>query len=300
MSAGIGWALLVVLASALQTARFVLQKILAGSGLSTGGATFSRFLFGAPIATAAALALVLGTGVSVPELTPRFWGFVLAGGAGQVFATFLTVALFQLRNFAVGVAFTKTETVQVALFSALILGEAVSGLGWVAILMGFAGVLLMSRPPQGGRWLGRSALYGVLAGAGFAIAAIGYRGATVELEPLPFVLRAMIALAAATCSQSLGMALYLRFFEPGELTRVLRAWRRTVWVGITGVGGSAGWFCAFALQNAAYVRAFGQIEMIFTLMASVLFFNERLHRREGLGIALVVLSLLLLVLGARG
>jgi drug/metabolite transporter (DMT)-like permease len=32
----------------------------------------------------------------------------------------------------------------------------------------------------------------------------------------------------------------------------------------------------------------------------VLFFNERLHRREGLGIALVVLSLLLLVLGARG
>lgn len=299
MSAGFLWAALVIVASALQTMRFVLQKVLAGSGLSTGGATFSRFLFGAPIAAAAALGLLAGTGAALPDLSPRFWGFVIAGGAGQVFATFLTVKLFQMRNFAVGVAFTKTETLQVAVFSALILGEAVSALGWLGIVVGFAGVLLMSRPPEGGRLLGPTAGLGVLAGAGFAVAAIGYRGATVELEPLPFVIRAMVALAAATCSQTLGMGLYLRLFERGELTRVVRAWRRTIWVGVTGVGGSAGWFCAFALQNAAYVRAFGQVEMVFTLIASVLIFNERLHRREGIGIALVVGSLIVLVLGSR-
>ena len=81
---------------------------------------------------------------------------------------------------------------------------------------------------------------------------------------------------------------------------MVAAWRRTIWVGVTGVGGSAGWFAAFALQNAAYVRAFGQIEMVFTLLASVWFFGERLHRREGAGIALVVASLVALVLAGRG
>jgi drug/metabolite transporter (DMT)-like permease len=143
-------------------------------------------------------------------------------------------------------------------------------------------------------------LLGLLAGAGFAVAAIGYRGATLELLPLPFLTRALVALAAATSAQTLGMALYLRLLEPGELRRVVAAWRRTIWVGVTGVGGSAGWFAAFALQNAAYVRAFGQIEMVFTLLASVWFFGERLHRREGAGIALVVASLIGLVLAGRG
>ncbi|MCO5128771.1 MAG: EamA family transporter, partial [Rhodobacteraceae bacterium] len=63
-----------------------------------------------------------------------------------------------------------------------------------------------------------------------------------------------------------------------------------------GVFGSMGWFAAVSLQNAAYVRAVGQVEIVFTLLASALFFRERLKLREGAGIALVVGSLLLIVL----
>ncbi len=74
------------------------------------------------------------------------------------------------------------------------------------------------------------------------------------------------------------------------------AWRKTVWVGVTGVLGSAGWFAAFALQNAALVRAVGQVEIVFTLMVSALVFKERLSGRELLGIALVVASLVMIVL----
>ncbi|MBK5946283.1 hypothetical protein CCR83_07495, partial [Rhodobacter veldkampii DSM 11550] len=139
------WVLVTLAAAAMQTLRFMLQKRLKGVGLSTGGATFSRFLFAAPLAAVAAAALLRTTGIEVPVLTPRFWVFALLGGAGQVAATFLTVALFSLRNFAVGVAFTKTETVQVAVFSALLLGEVVSMAGWIAIATGFVGVVLLSR-----------------------------------------------------------------------------------------------------------------------------------------------------------
>ena len=65
---------------------------------------------------------------------------------------------------------------------------------------------------------------------------------------------------------------------------------------MTGVAGSAGWFTAFALMNAAYVRALGQVEIVFTLIVSVLVFHERLSPREGAGIALVVASLIAIVL----
>ena len=39
--------------------------------------------------------------------------------------------------------------------------------------------------------------------------------------------------------------------------------------------------------------------MVFTLLVSALVFRERLSGREGFGIALVVLSLVLIVLGGR-
>lgn len=292
------WLWITLAAAAMQTVRFMLQKQLKGIGLSTGGATFSRFVFAAPIAAVAA-AVLLATGPeALPALSGRFWLFAVAGGAAQVAATFLTVALFSLRNFAVGIAFTKTETVQVAVFSALILSEQVGAWGWLAILIGFAGVLLLSRHPAGGDIITRASLYGVLAGGLFGISAIGYRGATLELMPLDFLSRAVVTLAIVTTMQTVGTALYLMLREPGELRRVAGAWRRTVWVGVTGVLGSAGWFTAFSLQNAAYVRAVGQVEIVFMVVVSVLVFHEKLTPREAMGIAMVIASVVLIVLGA--
>ncbi len=291
------WILFTLAAAIMQTLRFMLQKQLRGAGLSTGGATFSRFLFAAPVACALSSLALFVTGADLPSPGLAFWTWVALGGIAQIAATFLTVALFTLRNFAVGVTFTKTETVQVALFSAVLLGEAVNATGWAAIAIGLAGVLMMSRGGEAGaRLFGRPVLYGLFAGGLFGLSAIGYRGATLELMPLPFFLRALLALAAATVLQTLVMSVWLFWREPGELSRVVERWRRTVLVGLTGMAGSLGWFTAFSLQNAAYVRALGQIEIVFTMLASVLVFRERLMGREVLGIALVVLSMLLIVL----
>lgn len=291
------WVIFTLAAAAMQTVRFMLQKQLKGAGLSTGGATFARFLFAAPIACVLAVLTLAATGTPLPAPGPGFATYVVLGATGQIVATFLTVALFSLRNFAVGIAFTKTETVQVALFSAVLLGETVRPEGWVAIGIGLAGVLLLSRGTGAGAgFFGRAAIYGVLAGGLFGLSAIGYRGATLALMPLPFFVRALLSLAAATVFQTLAMGLWLAWREPGEIGRVLARWRRTVFVGLTGMLGSLGWFAAFSLQNAAYVRALGQVEIVFTLIASALVFRERLTGREGLGIALVVASVVLIVL----
>lgn len=292
------WILATLFAAAVQTLRFMLQKRLKGLGLSTGGATFSRFLFAVPVAVTGVAVLMAAGGHDLPQTSGRFWGFAMAGGLGQIVATFCTVALFSERSFAAGIAFTKTETVQVAAFSALVLSEAVSPAGLVAITIGTLGVVLLSRPPGGwgqGGIVNRAVVLGLLAGGFFGLSAIGYRGATLEIASDSALFRAVVALACVTAFQTVAMILWLVWREPGEVGRVLRAWRATLPVGVTGVLGSAGWFTAFALQNAAYVRSLGQIELVFSLLVSVLVFRERPRAAELVAMALLAVSIVMIV-----
>ena len=80
------------------------------------------------------------------------------------------------------------------------------------------------------------------------------------------------------------------------MTAVWRARRVAVWIGLTSLLGSFCWFTAFTLQNVAYVNALGQVELIFSLMATVLFFRERVSLREWVGMAVLGASILTLVL----
>ncbi len=292
------WVVVALAAAAVQTARFALQKTLRGTGLSSGGATFARFVFAAPIALALTAAWLTWRGEPLPALSPRFWVFVVLGGASQVIATMATVQLFTERNFAVGVAFTKTETLLVVLLSLVLLGEPVAPAALAAILVGVAGVMLLSWRTGGGRLalFNRASGLGLIAGALFGLSAIGYRGATLEIAADSAFVRAVITLAAVTTVQSLAMAAYLRAAQPGEITRVARRWRVTALVGVTGMLGSLGWFVAFALQNAAYVRALGQIELVFSLLVSWFVFRDRSTTREVAGMTLLLVSIVALIL----
>lgn len=294
------WVIVTIAAAAVQTVRFSLQKGVKSLGLSTGGSTFSRFLYAAPLAAAGAAVLIWLSGQGAPALDAQFWAFAVAGGLGQIIATFCTVALFSERSFAVGIAFTKTETVQVALFSGLVLGDHISNWGFAAIVIGFVGVVLLSRPPKPpegrrGPIFNRATLLGLLAGGFFGASAIGYRGATLEIASHDPVLRAALALACVTSFQTCAMIPYLAWREPGEVTRVLRAWRATSLVGLTGMLGSLGWFTAFTLENAAYVRSVGQIDLVFSFLVSVVVFHERVWAGELFGIALLTLGIVMII-----
>ncbi|MEC7764100.1 MAG: DMT family transporter [Pseudomonadota bacterium] len=292
------WVLVALAAAVAQTVRFALQKTLRGSGLSSGGATFARFVYAAPIALAVTAVWLITRGEPLPPFSLTFWTFVVVGGLSQIIATMATVQLFAERNFAVGVAFTKTETILVVLFSFVLLGEPVAPAGLAAILIGVVGVILLSWRTGGGRLalFNRASGLGILAGALFGLAAIGYRGATLEIASDSAFFRAVVTLAAVTTFQSIAMAIYLRTAQPGEMTRVAKRWRMTALVGITGMLGSLGWFVAFALENAAYVRALGQIELVFSLMVAWLIFHDRSTRREVLGMALLLISIVALIL----
>lgn len=296
------WILLSVMAAFFQTLRFMLQKKLSMGPLSALGATFARFAYAAPLAALLATATFLLTGAQVPQPGGLFWIYALSGGLAQILATWCVVLLFAERNFAVGITFKKTEVIQTALLGLVVLGDRISLAGLCSILLGLVGVLLLSDPPsrdQTGlvrRFGNRAAMLGLASGAFFAISAVGYRGATLEVaSDIPF-LRAMLTVAAVTAAQTIFMALYLHWREPGEVARVWASRATAIWMGLASLGGSVGWFTAFTLQNAAYVFAVGQVEVLFSMAASVLFFHERITRREFCGIALVTGSILLLVL----
>ncbi|MFT4716388.1 MAG: drug/metabolite transporter (DMT)-like permease [Paracoccaceae bacterium] len=297
------WIPIAIFAAFAQNLRFMLQKHLKATRLSTGGATFSRFVFAAPLAVLLVAVLSISGFRELPELNLRFAGFAMIGGLGQIMATMFVVALFAERNFTVGITLKKTEVMQTAILSLIVLGEAVSSWGIFAIAVGLAGVVLLSDPPKGQRplsWKARlfnkASGYGLASGALFGVSATGYRGASLALESGDFIIRAAVTLAFVTVFQSLIMVIWLRLREPGQVIAVLRSWKVTALVGVTGMLGSFGWFMAFTLQNAAYVKALGQIELVFTFLASWLVFKEKSTGREVAGIALVVSSILLLVL----
>lgn len=295
------WILLSIAAAAFQTLRFMLQKTLASATLSAGGATFARFAYSAPLVAAAATVYVMQAGQGWPALGARFWAYAVAGGLSQILATWCVVALFATRNFAVGITFKKTEVIQTALVGFIVLGDRISGAALVAILLGLIGVLVLSENVGGeGRFLrrlwNRAAGLGLASGAFFAVSAVGYRGATLEVGSDDPLMRALVALALVSAGQAIGMALWLGWREKGELAAVWGARRSAIWMGVASMGGSLCWFTAFTLQNAAMVFAVGQIEVIFSLLVSVLVFKERTTAREGVGIALLTASILGLVL----
>ena len=120
------WIPVTVLAAFAQTGRFMLQRHLKVSRLSTGGATLARFLYSAPLVALLVAGYLAATGQALPPMSGTFWTAALIGGAGQLLATLCVVALFAHRSFAIGITFKNTEVVLTAITGFLVLGEAVS------------------------------------------------------------------------------------------------------------------------------------------------------------------------------
>ena len=295
------WIPVTFAAALFQTVRFMLQKSLSSVKLTPAGATFARFAYSMPLVLLALLAVLRGSGYELPALSARFWVFAVIGGTTQILATICVVALFKQRNFAVGITFKKTEVIQTAIVGFLVLGDQVSAGALVAIVLGLMAVLLLSKPPEGeGVWwqhlTNRAARLGLGSGVLFAFSSVSYRGASLELGDIDAWFRALVTLAAVVTFQFLSMALWMLWRDRAELLAVWQTRRTGIFVGLTSLCGSFCWFFAFTLQNAAYVKALGQVELIFSLMASILFFRETITRREIAGMSLLGISILALVL----
>jgi drug/metabolite transporter (DMT)-like permease len=299
------WIVATLFAAFMQNLRFLLQRHLRVSSLSTMGATWARFAFAMPMVAVALGFYLAATHQTLPGATPAFWAYTVTGAIAQMLATACVVALFSRRTFAVGITLKKTEVILTALIGLIVLGEGVSPSVVVAIAVGFVGVVLLSDPPPGevalpwtARIFNAASGYGLASGLLFGVSAVCYRGATLSLLGGDELLRAATALLAATIVQTVSLGLWLHVRETGQIGRVFAAWRVAAPMGLTSMLGSLGWFTAFALQTAALVKALGQVELVFTFLFSVFWLRERSSAKEIAGIALIVSSLLIIVTGS--
>ena len=295
------WIPITIAAAFLQNLRSMWQKQLT-SVMSTTAATYVRFSFGLPVATVYLLGLHYIGGYALPGPNTTFVIYCVIGGFSQIIGTFLLVALFAYRNFAVGTTYSKTETVQAALFGMIVLGDHPSLGAILAIGVSLAGVVAISMAKANLTAMNfvrslkqRPTLMGIGTGAAYGISAVCYRAASLSLHD-DFLISASYTLFVVLIIQTLAMTLWLAWKEPAQLGKTLKAWRLSSLVGLVGALASVGWFTAMTIENAAYVRALGQIELVFTFAASHFLFKEKTERQELVGIVLVIGGLLLLLI----
>ena len=296
------WIPLTIIAAFLQNVRSMLQKQLKDQ-LGTVGAAFVRFGYGFPFALLYLLGLTLFTKLPIPYLNISFFAIVMIGGLAQIIGTTLLVSLFDKRNFAVGTTYSKTETVQAAIFGIIFLGETISVNAALGIMISLFGVISISlaRNPLtiitvATSWTKRSALIGLASGASFGIAAVSYRAASLSLGGEGFIIQASITLASALVFQTIVMGLYMALREKKELRACFVSWKTSIWVGLAGALASIGWFTAMTIQQAALVRALGQIELLFTISTATLIFKESINKMEFIGIFLILAGIIILIL----
>ncbi len=293
------WIIVTLAAAFFQCVRTFRQRGLKGL-LSTNGANFVRYIYGAPLALAALALLLATSSAPLPTVPPGFWLSAILGGLAQILATSALLVAITRDSFAVGTALSKTEALQAAVIAALFFGEHVGFGGALAIAAGFGGVALLTlKSLSWQQVMGSGGAYGLLSGFFFGWSAMFIRDAALAVPTDLPLMAALVTLASVTSLQTLMLGAWLLVREPGMVTKVLRAWRISAPVAVLSVAGSACWFLAFTLQKAAYVRALGQVELVFTVVASTFLLREKFGFREALGTVIITGSIIALLTLAR-
>jgi len=297
------WIPLTIGAAFFQNIRSALQKHLSGK-LSTLGAAYVRFLYALPISLIYLIGLGAYTEAPLPDINSQFLLYALSGGICQIMFTVFLLWLFSFRNFAVGTTLSKLETIMVAIFGLLLLGDTLTSAVVIAISVSALGLIVLSvgqsKLSVANALTGlvqKSTLIGLGCAAWLGLSVVLFRAAALSLQHDQFLIAAAFTLFIVLVIQTLvmGISLALRDFE--EFRKVFIYWRPACLVGISGGVASIGWFSAFTLQNASYVRALGQIELVFTFIVTLFWFREKVGRAEVLGIALIMGSIIILLLG---
>jgi len=282
----------------MQAIRTAGQKQLTAH-LNAMATTGVRYIYALPFAWLYLWWMLDYRALSLPPLNSQFLQYALVACVMQIIGTACLVAAFKYRNFAVATSLAKTEAIQVAIVGALLFSASMSVLGWVSVIIGVVGVLFVSKVKFTFRdvFQNPGAGFGLASGLGLAITTLLIRQSSLSLNS-DLLLSAAVTLVFMITVQSLISLIYIYLQNKQQLITMLQQWRLCLFVGVTSVVGSIGWFTAASLQNAAYVKALGQVEFFITLFITYRFFKEKISAIEYVGMFLIIASVVILLLWA--
>lgn len=282
----------------MQSIRTAGQKSLS-TKLNAMATTLTRFLFALPLVWFYLWLMSNINKVPLPAPSEEFLTSATLAAVAQIAATAFMIMAFRYQNFAVATSIVKTEAVLTAVVGVIVFDAILSGLGWFSVIIGVVGVIVLSKTEVGFKAIFQSpaSAYGIAAALCFAFATLLIREASLSLE-IDKIVSAAYTLAYMVTFQSFVVLAYIILRNKEQLAIMASNWKMCSFVGIASMLGSVGWFTAATLQNAAYVKALGQVEFFFSLLITHKIFKDTISVKEYIGMALVLASVLILLLAA--
>jgi drug/metabolite transporter (DMT)-like permease len=290
------WIYFTLLAAFMQAIRTAGQKQLT-QHLNAMATTGVRYIYALPFAWLYLWWVADYRALEIPSLNTQFLQYALIACVMQIIGTVCLVAAFKYRNFAVATSLAKTEAIQVAVVGALLFSASLSYMGWFSVIIGVVGILLVSKVKFTFKDVLQNpgAGFGLASGLCLAITTLLVRESSLALNS-DLLLSAAVTLTFMITVQSLISIVYVYCQDKQQITNMFNQWRLCLFVGLTSVIGSIGWFTAMSFQQAAYVKALGQVEFFITLFITYRIFKEKISATEYLGMLLIVISVLVLLL----
>ncbi len=293
------WILISVIAAFFQNLRSGIQKNL-NKNISLVASTYVRFMFSLPFAGLIFFFYFNGfEQLTILLQQKTFLIYVISGSLAQIFFTFVLLYSFQFSNFIVGTTLSKTEVVQISILETLLFQDHFNNLTILGIVISTIGVIIFSTKDKQvliNNLISKSTVIGLFCGFLLALSVVCYRGATLHLEVLSNNFdKALSTLFLAVVFQSIIMTIYIFIFEKEQFKKMYEHKQQCLLAGLSGFLATISWFYAFTIMQAAIVRAVGQVELLFSYIASRYYFKEKIKIEEIIGILIFVLGVLIIL-----
>ena len=293
------WIVVTIIAAFFQNLRSSFQKKI-NKDVSTIASTYVRFSFALPLALVLFFIYFRDINVIYDVINqPGFLINVTLASIFQVIFTFVLLYLFKFSNFVVGTSLSKTEVVQVAIFEYFILNEKLSKLGISGIIISTLGVIILSIKDLKlflQNIFSKTTLIGLISGLFLALSIVYFRSAALSLENFNSNFEKVITtLLFGLLIPTIILTIYLLLFEKNEFIKLYKDKYDCMLIGVGGFFASLSWFYAFTLIQASFVRAVGQIELLFSYFSSRYFFKEKVRVTEIIGIIIFVFGVTILL-----
>ena len=294
------WVIFTVLAAFFQNLRTSLQKRL-NKNLSLVASAYVRFAFALPFAFI--IFFINFRSLNIVQIIldqNNFIYYTFLGAIFQVIFTLLLLYLFKFSNFVVGTSLSKTEVIQIAIFEYIILKDKLNLFGIIGIIVATIGVIVITIKDVKlffRNFFSKVTLIGLTTGLILGLSVVYFRAAALSLENFSSNFdKAIATLFFGLFIQTAVVTTYLLIFEKSEFKKFYQNKVEICFTGLAGFLATLSWFFAFTLIQASFVRAVGQIEILFSYMSSKYLFKEKITFIEIMGIMIFISGATLLLL----
>ena len=294
------WVIFTVLAAFFQNLRTSLQKKL-NKNLSLVASAYVRFAFALPFAFI--IFFINFRSLDIVQIIldqNNFIYYTFLGAIFQVIFTLLLLYLLKFSNFVVGTSLSKTEVIQIAIFEYIILKDKLNLFGIIGIIVATIGVIVITIKDVKlffKNFFSKVTLIGLTTGLILGLSVVYFRAAALSLENFSSNFdKAITTLFFGLFIQTAVVTTYLLIFEKSEFKKFYQNKVEICFTGLAGFLATLSWFFAFTLIQASFVRAVGQIEILFSYMSSKYLFKEKITFIEIMGIIIFISGATLLLL----